>query len=83
LKPQYYEVNQFIYYEGDTIEEIHFMTKGHSAYVIPIYSNIEYIAVTSGYHFGVIDIIGSVQFIGEDIDHWYENKHKINRQFSV
>ena len=75
LKPQYYESNQFIYYEGDNITEIHFMTNGLSSYVIPIYSNIEYMKINPGEHFGVMDIIGSTQFIGEDLDSWYDFKH--------
>jgi len=39
--------------------------------------------ITEGEHFGVMDIIGSIQFIGEDIDSWFDFKHKLKRQFSV
>jgi hypothetical protein len=59
------------------------MTNGSSAYVIPIYSNAEYMKINSGEHFGVIDIVGSMQFIEEDLDAWYDFKHKLKRQFSV
>ena len=59
------------------------MTNGNSAYVIPIYSNIEYMKIISGEHFGVMDIIGSTQFIGEDPDSWFDFKHNLKRQFSV
>ena len=51
------------------------MTNGLSSYVIPIYSNIEYMKIDPGEHFGVMDIIGSTQFIGEDLDSWYDFKH--------
>lgn len=44
------------------------MTKGYSAYVIPLYGDIEYMRINSGEHFGTLDILGSVKFIGEDID---------------
>jgi hypothetical protein len=59
------------------------MTNGSGSYVIPMYSNAEYMRINSGEHFGVIDIVGSTQFIEEDLDSWYDFKNRLKRQFSV
>ena len=57
--------------EGDDINNIYFLIKGKAAFVLPSYENTRYINITSGCHFGIMDIIGSV----------YSNRE--NRQFDL
>jgi len=59
LKPQYYDFDQFIYYEGDEVKDIQFLIEGKAAFVLPSFRNCSYIMVEKGDQFGVVDIIGS------------------------
>ena len=60
LKPLIFVENQYIFMEGDDINNIYFLIKGKAAFVLPSYENTRYIDINSGNHFGVMDIIGSV-----------------------
>jgi hypothetical protein len=60
LKPQYFGYNEYIYYEGDDIKDVHFIMKGMAGFVLPFFKNVAYIEVEEGDHFGVMDIIGSM-----------------------
>ena len=59
LKPRYFGFNQYIYYEGDDIKNVHFIMNGMAGFVLPFFKNVAYIEIEEGDHFGVMDIIGS------------------------
>jgi hypothetical protein len=61
LKPQVFEEKQTIFMENDKIDGIFFLIKGLAAFVLPRYKNVPYINITVGNHFGVIDIVGSLE----------------------
>lgn len=50
---------EYIYYEGDEINKVFFIKAGHCHYVLPKYSNAQYIELATGSHFGIVDIIAS------------------------
>jgi len=52
--------------------------------VLPKHSNIKYINVNKGNHFGLVDILGSI-FKNEDIDleDWFLRKEKMKRHFTL
>ena len=50
-------MDQFIYYETDLISEIYFVQRGLIAFVLPLATNIVYITVMRGDHFGEIDFV--------------------------
>ena len=79
LKPQFFEINEFVYYEGDEINEIHFLIEGECCFVLPSFNNQNYIQIASGNYFGIIDIIGSAESMNFEISDWYENKNKLSR----
>lgn len=84
LKPQLYGQNEYIYYEGDLIENICFVINGKAAFVLPSYRNSRYITINPGDHFGVIDILGSVSQHDEiDLNNWYDKKSLLKRQFTI
>ena len=60
LKPRRYPDNQFMYFEGDDINNIYFLIKGKAGFALPKYKNTTYIEIQVGSHFGIIDIIGSI-----------------------
>ena len=71
LKPSYFGFNQFIYYEGDEVKDIQFLIEGKASFVLPSFRNCAYIEIDKGDQFGLVDIIGSTQMIGVEIDEWF------------
>lgn len=61
LKPWTYNSKQYIYREGDEVDNVFFLIKGTASFVLPKYENTRYINLNIGDHFGIIDIIGSQQ----------------------
>ena len=57
LKPLRVEKDEYIYQEGDPIEEIYFLVSGSAALVHPEYDDAEYIIINEGYYFGEIDFV--------------------------
>lgn len=59
FKPDFYDTNQFVYQEGDPVNEMLFMTEGSAAFVLPAFKNKKYISIQEGDYFGVLDIVAS------------------------
>jgi len=53
----HFHCEQNIYSEGDSINNMYFIEKGSSAFVLPRYQNAAYIVVERGDYFGVIDLV--------------------------
>ena len=51
--------------------------------VLPKYGYARYINFNEGAYFGVVDIVGSIQKLGVDIDDWYDHKNVLKRSFTV
>ena len=51
--------NEFIYFEGDEVRAIYFLKEGSCGFVLPKHKNAKYINITTGAHFGIIDIVSS------------------------
>lgn len=52
LKASFHVADQYIYYETDMIDSIHFLTKGFAGYVLPIRKNIVFVEINKGDDFG-------------------------------
>ena len=75
---------EYVFFEGDDIGCIFFLTKGVANYVLPKHSNQKYVTITEGESFGVVDIIGSVYKQQKlDINNWFNRKDLMKRQFSI
>ena len=84
LKPQLNMEGQYVYFEGDEISHVYFLSKGNCGFVLPKHKNLKYVDVKQGGYFGVIDIIGSMMEHGiENMDDWGQNKDKMVRKFTV
>jgi len=57
LKPLRVEKGNFIYKEGDPIEEIFFLTRGKAAFVNINTDNCPYLVIEPGFYFGEIDFV--------------------------
>lgn len=57
LKPIKVEKDQYIYKEGDPIDEIYFLVSGKAAYALNDYNDQVYVIIDKGYYFGEIDFI--------------------------
>ena len=57
LKPLRVEADNYIFREGDPIEEIFFLTRGHAAFVIKELKDLIYMIIDPGYYFGEIDFV--------------------------
>jgi len=82
LKLCYFDESQYIYQEGEEVENIYFMLNGEANYVLTRYANTAYIHIDEGDQFGAIDIIcGSYG----DFDplNWMEQRSKFLRQFTT
>lgn len=50
-------MDQIIFYEGDLIEDIFFLTKGSAGFILPFVHNLCYIEIEEGNVFGHLDIL--------------------------
>ena len=57
LKPIKVEKDQYIYKEGDPIDEIYFLVTGQAGYALQEYKDAIYVIIDKGYYFGEIDFI--------------------------
>jgi hypothetical protein len=57
--------------ENEKVDDIFFLISGKATFVLPRYNNLAYINITIGSHFGVVDIIGSMQSQKAHIGEWY------------
>lgn len=51
--------------------------------ILPKYGYARYINFNEGAYFGVVDIVGSIQKLGFDINDWYDHKNLLKRSFTV
>lgn len=51
--------------------------------MLPRFKNLQYINITVGHLFGLIDIIGSLQTQNVEIEKWFSVRHNLVRQFTV
>ena len=59
------------------------MISGQANFVLPKYSNADYIKVAEGDQLGMIDIVGSCSNSKQVKDDWINYKHFLNHQFTV
>jgi CRP-like cAMP-binding protein len=57
LKPLRVEAGNYIYRQGDPVEEIFFLTKGKAAFVSEVTDGQPYLIIEAGYYFGEIDLV--------------------------
>lgn len=57
LKPLRVEENNFVYKEGDPIEEIFFLTKGKAVFVSHDLEDNPYLMIDQGHYFGEMDFV--------------------------
>lgn len=77
LNPRYYGENQYIFLEGDEINDIAFMMSGMASMVLPSFENTKYLEISPGNMFGVIDIIGSIQTKNLDLNDWFPKRSQL------
>jgi hypothetical protein len=74
----------YIYFEGDDVGSIFFLTKGANSFVLPKHNNQKYVNVSEGNMFGLVDIIGSAYKHEKlEIHNWFMRKDLLKRQFST
>ena len=75
--------NEFIFVEGDGIDNLYILQEGVCGYVLAK-SNFKYINVTKGYIFGFVDIISSI-LENEDVSNedWISRPDKMQRGFTA
>ena len=78
LKNEVYCPGEYVYYANDEIESIYFVNKGTCNYVLPDFSNTEYISVQDGDSFGVTDIVGACFKYSRDLEDNLENWPNLN-----
>jgi uncharacterized Tic20 family protein len=80
-------IDQYIYYETDSITEIYFQISGFAAFVLPLKKNIVYLYVNNGEFFGEVDLIMPAKEQGRSVEEMFDqikNKHfNLQRQFTV
>jgi len=83
LKPNEYPKDQYVFFEGDDVTNIFFLSGGKAGFVLPKYKNTTYIEVDEGDTFGIIDIVASVLNANYDLDSWYGHLDVLTRQFTL
>jgi hypothetical protein len=59
------------------------MIKGQAGFVLPKYENTKYIEIGIGDHFGLIDIVGSINKHEMHADEWISRRNMIKRWFTI
>jgi CRP-like cAMP-binding protein len=67
LGQEYIPMDQYLYYETDLISEVYFIQKGQAGFVLPLATNIVYINIMQGDHFGEIDFVFTAAESGLEI----------------
>jgi len=84
FKTEFYEKSEYVFNEGDNVEDIFFLHEGTANFVLPIMKNYPYIKINSGNHFGVIDIIGcQLEDDEDDLSLWYDDRANLHRFFTI
>jgi len=66
LRPVKVFQGEYIYVEGDPIDDIFFLVKGSAALVLRQFSDLAYVYVDEGFYFGEIDLLmGNEDTIGK------------------
>ena len=73
LRPQRVFKDEYVFMEGDTVEEIYFLIKGTVELVLPKLEDAPYLHISSGYYLGELDFIKYMR--GNDIS--------LKRQFTA
>lgn len=76
IKASIFDQKEYIYFDGDEVTCIYFLKSGACGFVLPRYSNIQYIEVTIGSTFGIIDIIGNMLLDQKNDGEFILEKHK-------
>ena len=74
LKSLPFPDKNYIYFEGDDVNDIYFLIKGKAGFVLPKYQNTTYIDINVGAHFGIIDIVESMLLNKLDMNNWMSHK---------
>ena len=74
----------YIFKEGDEVNNIYFLSQDFCFYVLPKYQNAKYIRIKTGNHFGFCDILSNM-ISKQDInqDNWISRKNLILHQFTI
>ena len=79
MKPQLFSENQHIFLEGDEVNSTFFLVSGQAAFVLPSFANTNYIRISVGDKFGIIDITGSMQARSMKESEWFANRAVLYR----
>ena len=60
MKPLVMTESENIYMEGDLVTKIYFINQGKCGFVLPKYMCSQYISISAGSDFGMVDIVGSM-----------------------
>ena len=83
LKPEYYEKKEVIYTNKDHAQSVFFLKSGEAGYVLLKYDKQQYISITPGNHFGVVDILASCEKHQIPLDSWQKHMSHMRRYFSI
>jgi len=79
-----YENQQYIYQEGDRIDQIFFHIEGDMYYVEPRLVNKAFAKIEVGSSFGLMDIVGDEKdFCSVDLVDWLNQYNQMTRRFTV
>jgi CRP-like cAMP-binding protein len=81
--PVTFSEQEYVFFEGDDIGCIFFLTKGECSFVLPKHDNQKYVKVNEGGSFGAVDIMGSVFKNDVELETWFSRKDVLKRQFST
>lgn len=59
LKPYFFQTGALAYTEGEPANSIHFLKKGHAAYVLQAFDHTPFVNIQKGHMIGAVDIQGS------------------------
>jgi hypothetical protein len=79
-----FEMDQYIYFEGDDVSSIYFMKRGSCGFVLPKHDNLKFLGAKDGNVVGISDIVGSMyKHPNINPDEWISRKDLMYRQFTV
>jgi hypothetical protein len=84
FKPVIFEMDKYIYFEGDDVSSVYLLKKGSCGFVLPKHQNSKFVHIDEGKMFGVADIIGSMyKNDSTDPAEWLLRKDLMCRQFTT
>jgi len=83
MRADEYAEDEYLFRDGDQVEQFFFMKSGGAQFALPEWDDLPYINIAKYNHFGFIDLVASSLKEDFPLSEWWANYHSLKRGFSI